>query len=144
MQHAREDLVRFTSGLSDEETWAQTHGLAPLGFHLRHIAGSVERLTVYLCGGVLTEAQLAAMRSEMSPGDSLAGLLAAIDASFQHAEALVRTIDPATLAEPRGIGRKQLPTTVGGIVVHIAEHTQHHVGEAIVMAKLLRSLAAAS
>lgn len=143
LQQAREDLARFTAGLSDEEVWARPHDLAPLGFHLRHIAGSTERLSVYLVGGVLNEAQLAAMRSEMSPGDSLATLLAAMDASFQRTEALVRTIDPATLAEPRGIGRKQLPTTVAGLVIHIAEHTQRHVGEAIITAKILRAMAAA-
>lgn len=138
-EQAREDLARFTSGLTDEDIWTQPGGLAPLGFQLRHIAGSVERLTVYLASGALSGSQLAAMRSEMTPGDSLTALLDAIDESFQHTEALVRAMDPATLGDRRGIGRKQLPTTVGGLVVHLAEHTQRHVGEAIVTAKLLRS-----
>jgi uncharacterized damage-inducible protein DinB len=39
------------------------------------------------------------------------------------------------LPEPCGVGRKRLPTTVGGLLTHIAEHTQRHVGQAISAAK---------
>jgi hypothetical protein len=48
----------------------------------------------------------------------------------------------ATLTEPRYVGRKQLPTTVLGLLVHIAEHTQRHIGEAIMIARLARREAA--
>ena len=51
---AREDLARWTEGLTDAEIWSRPHGLAPIGFHLRHIAGSVERLTAYMRGEQLT------------------------------------------------------------------------------------------
>jgi uncharacterized damage-inducible protein DinB len=37
------------------------------------------------------------------------------------------------------VGRKELPTTLGGLLVHIADHTQRHVGQAIVTVKLVRS-----
>ena len=47
-------------------------------------------------------------------------------------------LDPARLTDPRGVGRKQLPTTVIGLLVHIAEHTQRHVGQAISAAKWAR------
>jgi len=50
----------------------------------------------------------------------------------------VRSLDPARLADPRAVGRKQLPTTVIGLLIHIAEHTQRHVGQAISAAKLAR------
>ena len=40
--------------------------------------------------------------------------------------------------EPREIGRKKLPTTVIGLLTHIAEHTQRHVGQAISASKLAR------
>jgi hypothetical protein len=33
------------------------------------------------------------------------------------------------------VGRKRLPTTVIGLLTHIAEHTQRHVGQAIGAAK---------
>ena len=50
----------------------------------------------------------------------------------------MRAIDVAQLREPRGVGRKMLPTTVIGLLTHIAEHTQRHVGQAISAAKLAR------
>jgi hypothetical protein len=137
-QQAHEDLAKFTEGLTAEQIWARPHGFGPVGFHLRHIAGSVDRLMTYLQGRALDEAQMAALRAEMEPGATRDELLAAVDAAFAKAEVIVRGIDPKALAEPRGVGRKQLPTTVIGLLTHIAEHTQRHVGEAISAAKLAR------
>jgi uncharacterized damage-inducible protein DinB len=65
--------------------------------------------------------------------------LAEIGESFRRAEAVVRSLDPARLAEPREVGRKRLPTTVIGLLTHIAEHTLRHVGQAISAAKLARA-----
>src|ERR1700689_1972823 len=59
---ALEDLAHWTDGLSDAQIWSRPHDLAPVGFHLRHIAGSVERLTTYLRGRELTSQQLEAAR----------------------------------------------------------------------------------
>jgi uncharacterized damage-inducible protein DinB len=42
------------------------------------------------------------------------------------------------LNEPRYIGKKRLPSTVLGTLVHVAEHTQRHLGQAITTAKLAR------
>jgi uncharacterized damage-inducible protein DinB len=137
-QHAREDLAHWTEGLTTEQIWARPHGFGPLGFQLRHIAGSVERLTTFLQGRQITAEQLAAKEKEMEPGQSREELLAALDASFARAEEVVRAIDPATLADPRTVGRLRLPTTVIGLLTHIAEHTMRHVGEAISAAKLAR------
>ena len=49
----------------------------------------------------------------------------------------VRAIKPETFEEARGVGRKKLPTTVGGLLVHCAEHTQRHVGQAITTARFV-------
>ena len=133
----REDLARHTAGLSDTQVWARPHGLAPLGFHLRHIAGSVDRLTSYLEGRELDDAQLAALAAEMTAGAGVDELLASVDRSLARAEAIIRNIDPATFAEPRYVGRRRLEVTVIGLIVHIAEHTQRHLGQAISAAKLL-------
>jgi len=135
-EQAREDLRRWTEGLSTEQLWAAPHGLAPVGFQIRHIGGSVERLMTYAIGGQLTAAQLAELRAEMLPGASLAELLDELDEKLAKAEAEVLNIDPAHLAESREAGRQRLPTTVAGLLTHIAEHTQRHVGQAIVTAKL--------
>jgi hypothetical protein len=138
-QQAREDLAKHTEGLTDDQTWARPFGLAPLGFHLRHIAGSVDRLTTYLLGAQLDEAQMAALNSELEPEEPLIKLLAKVNESLAQAEQRIKSIDPAILAEPRAVGRQQLPTTVIGLLVLIAEHTQRHVGQAIGAAKLARA-----
>ncbi len=138
-QQAREDLRRHTEGLSIEQLWARPHGFGSVGFHLRHVAGSTERLMTYLQGRTLTQAQLAAMQTEHEPdGAGRDELLARLERTFQEAESVVRRIDVNTLDEPRTVGRKRLPTTVIGLLVHTAEHTQRHVGQAISAAKLAR------
>jgi uncharacterized damage-inducible protein DinB len=134
-EQAREDLAAHTQGLSTGQIWATPHGFGSVGFHIRHIAGSTERLMTYLEGRMLSDAQLAALVAEKASGASREELLAALDAAFSAAETVVRRLDPATLAEPRTVGRKRLPTTVIGLLTHIAEHTQRHVGQAISAAK---------
>ena len=140
-QMAREDLEKYTADLPPERLWATPHSLASVGFHILHIAGSTNRLVTYLQGRELLAAQLAAMAAEASPGElSRDQLLAALDHAFGDAEAVVRATDPATLADVRTVGRKRLPTTVIGLLTHIAEHTQRHVGQAISAAKLAAPL----
>ncbi|HEY1759563.1 MAG TPA: DinB family protein [Bryobacteraceae bacterium] len=135
-QQAREDLVRYTGGLTAEQLWATPHGFGSVGFHLRHIAGSTDRLTTYLEGRQLSEAQLDFLKHEHDPGASIEELLDSMSAVFGRAEAVVRSLDIATVEDAREIGRKKLPTTVIGLLTHIAEHTQRHVGQAISAAKL--------
>jgi hypothetical protein len=96
----------------------------------------------YLQGKQLTPSDLRALETEAQPGATRGELLAELNAAFERAETIVRAIDPATLANPREVGRKRLPTTVIGLLTHIAEHTQRHVGQAISAAKLARSLVA--
>lgn len=137
-QQVLEDLLAHTGGLNPEQVWARPFGLASLGFQLRHIAGSVDRLTTYLRGETLSSEQMVVLRAEMEPGAALDELLDGIRDSLSTSEAYIRTIDPALLSEPRFIGRKQLPTTVAGLLLHLAEHTQRHTGQAISAAKLAR------
>lgn len=139
---AREDLAHWTDGLTDEQIWLRPHDLAPVGFQLRHIAGSVERLTTYLCGEQLTPDQLDAIHREMDPGAGRAMLLREVNEALRKSEQVLLALNPAIFAEPRSVGRKQLPTTVIGLVVHLAEHTQRHVGELIVTAKLSKRIEA--
>ncbi len=138
-QMAREDLARYTDGLTTEDIWRRTGSLPPLGFHLHHIGHSVDRLVTYLCGEQLSEQQIAVLKKETEPGNAtLHELLADVDAKLGDAERRIRTIPPEMLNEPRYIGKKRLPSTVLGLLVHIAEHTQRHLGQAITTAKLAR------
>lgn len=140
-QQATEDLAKFTAGLTIEQTWARPAGLAPVGFQIRHIAGSVDRLMTYALGRSLNNAQLEALKHELDPGEPLDSLLAVLRRSLQDAEAAIRGIDPGTFADTRQVGRKALPTTVIGLLIHISEHTQRHAGQAIVTAKIVRAAA---
>ena len=137
-QQAREDVAKHTEGLGTDEIWSTPHGFGSVGFHIRHIAGSTDRLTTYLEGKDLTEAQFATLASEREPGQKREELLEAVDKSFGRAERVIRALDPGRLTEPRTVGRKQLPTTVIGLLTHMAEHTQRHVGQAISAAKWAR------
>ncbi len=139
-EQAREDLSKHTEGLSAAQIWAQPGGAGSVGFHLRHIAGSTDRLMTYLRGESLSPEQLAALETEHDPGAVREELLAQIERVFEASGKQVRAIDPATLAEPRSVGRERLPTTVIGLLTHIAEHTARHVGQAIAAARLARSL----
>lgn len=139
-QHAREDLASHTAGLTTEQIWATPYGFGSLGFHIRHIAGSIDRLITYLEGKQLSEYQMTALHREHEPGASREELLADLDSSFENAETAARALNPQNLSEPREVGRKRLPTTVIGLLTHIAEHTQRHVGQAISAAKLARHL----
>jgi uncharacterized damage-inducible protein DinB len=135
----REDLARYTEGLSTEDVWRRTGALPSLGFHLHHIGHSVDRLVTYLCGDPLSDAQIATLKKETEPGAAtLAELLSDIDEQLADAERRIRTIGPGMLAEPRYVGKKRLPSTVLGLLVHVAEHTQRHLGQAITTAKLAR------
>jgi uncharacterized damage-inducible protein DinB len=137
-EQAREDLARHTEGLSTEQLWARPHGFGAAGFHIRHIARSTDRLMTYLQGGRLNDEQLAKLEAEQQPGASREELLAELAAAFQAAEIVVRKIEPEALAQSRYVGRQRLPTTVIGLLTHIAEHTQRHIGQAIAAAKLAR------
>jgi uncharacterized damage-inducible protein DinB len=135
----REDLAKHTAHVTPDDVWRKVGSLPSLGFHLRHIAGSVDRLSTYLMGENLTDQQLAFLRAEAEPGETLEGLLKEINSSLAQAEACLRRIHAAQLHEPRYIGRQRLPSTVWGLLVHLAEHTQRHLGQTITTAKLARN-----
>jgi DinB superfamily len=137
---ALEDVTRWTDGLSDVQIWSRPQDLAPVGFQLRHIAGSVERLTTYLRGEQLTPGQLEAVSREMEPGQGRTALLQLVADSLGDSERVIRALPPEILTETRKVGRKQIQVTVAGLVVHLAEHTQRHVGELIITTKLARTV----
>lgn len=140
LEHAREDLAKWTDPLSEEQLWQAHDDIAPVGFHMLHIAGSVDRLITYAEGTQLTMAQLEELKAEKEARPSRAGLFERLDTAFQRASAVVLSSAPERFGEVRELGRKRIPVTLGGLLIHIAEHTQRHVGEAIVTAKLAKSL----
>ena len=108
---------------------------APVAFHLRHMARSLDRLLTYAEDGSWMSAQLAALRTEMEPGTAAAGW--EISAGHCSAREAGAAFAPESFGEARGIGRKRLPTTVAGLLVHCAEHTQRHVGQMVTTVKVV-------
>ena len=133
----REDLVQHTADLSREQVW-QKIGKASVGFHLKHLAGSVDRLTTYLMGGQLSEEQLQSLRKEEEGTEEIGELLQVVNEALAASEQKLQTVDPNHLYAQRIVGRKQLPTSVLGLLVHIAEHTQRHLGQVITLAQIVR------
>ncbi|MDQ3698319.1 MAG: DinB family protein, partial [Gemmatimonadota bacterium] len=140
---AREDIERAASGLAPVQLWTSPGGgAATAGFHLRHIAGSVDRLLTYALGRQLDDRQRAAMAGEQSPGDpseDAAALVRNAQAAIDRALEIIRATDPAVLFDKREVGRGKLPSTLLGILFHVAEHTQRHVGQLITTAKIVRA-----
>jgi len=134
---ALDDLTKWTDGLTDLEVHAQPHGLPAIAFHLRHLARSTDRLLTYAEGGQLSADQLAVMKAEQTGSETLAELLAEVEASFTNAAERVCALATADLNTARGVGHKQLPTSIGGALVHVADHTQRHVGQLVTTAKVL-------
>jgi uncharacterized damage-inducible protein DinB len=137
---ALDDLTKWTEGLTDAEVHEHPLGLSSVAFHLRHIARSTDRLLSYAEGNQLSSEQLTALKAEQSGEETLAALLAEVEASFSNAGERVRVLATANFDTFRGVGRKQLPTSIGGALIHVADHTQRHVGQVVTTAKVLKAL----
>jgi hypothetical protein len=138
---AVEDVRRVVSPLADDALWSKPGGAASVGFHVRHAAGSLDRLFTYARGETLSETQLTALKRETAPdaqgNASAAELVAAFEAQVERALAQLRESREETLTVRREVGRARLPSTVLGLLFHGAEHTQRHVGQMITTAKIV-------
>ena len=138
---AVEDVETALTPLSIDELWARPGGAASIGFHARHIAGALDRLYTYARGLALSETQVAAMKAEGVPGDPATGapaLVNLVKTGVDAALGQLRSTPVSELAEPRAVGKKQLPTTVLGLLFHGAEHATRHAGQIITTAKIVR------
>lgn len=137
---AREDLDRATAGVSTAQLWLRPSGAASIGYHLRHAAGSLDRLLTYARGQQLNDRQLADLRREGesgTPPQDTAALVAHLRGAIDAALAQLKATRREELLDARAVGRAQLPSTVLGLLFHAAEHTTRHVGQAITTAKLI-------
>lgn len=142
---AKSDLRAAAADLTDAELWERPGGAAAIGFHLRHIAGSADRLLSYALGRSLSEAQLTALRREKEPGDPhprAVQLIDGIDAVLDRVLETVRRTSETELTAPRSVGRARLPSTLIGLLFHIAEHTQRHTGQVVTTARIIRGTSA--
>lgn len=137
---AVEEVDRYTKELSEEQLWERPAGVASVGFHLMHIAGVVDRLFTYAKGEPLTVDQLKDLAAESSVhAVSVTGLVQRVRVRMVEAVEQLRGTSESTLTERRLLGRKQIPTTVIGLLFHAAEHTQRHVGQVLVTTRVLKA-----
>ena len=139
---AAEDVERWCAPLSDEEIEGRPLGLPSLGFQLRHIARSLDRLLTYAEGQQLSNRQMRALQTEIE-SESREATFMEFAKAMEVSVDRVLAIAPDSYEEARGVGRKLLQSTVGGLLVHCAEHTQRHVGQAVTTAKVLVAIRAA-
>jgi uncharacterized damage-inducible protein DinB len=137
LELAKEDIARWCGPLTDAEVNARPAGIAPVAFHVRHIARSLDRLLTYAEGRRLGPTQLAALQSEHEPGAVASEVFSEFAAALDASAARIRALVPIPLDTPRKVGRQDLPTTVGGLLVHLADHTQRHVGQAITTVRIV-------
>lgn len=136
-----EDLPRVVSGLTQEQLWAKPGGAASVGFHLKHIASSLDRLYTYARGGKLTEEQFAVLRSEKEPEERtvdefLTGAISQVEKAIEQ----LRQVKPEELHDTRLVGRAGLPSNQLALLYHGAEHCQRHVGAMIATAKIVKTI----
>ena len=135
---AREDLSAAAEAASPAELWDRPGGAAPAGFHLRHLAGSLDRLMTYARGEPLSESQRAALAAESASGATASELIRAACAAIDAALEQIRATPAATIFDARAVGRAALPATVIGLITHAGEHTARHVGQLITTLKVVR------
>jgi len=142
----RESVGELVENLTPLEWNARPANVASAAFHVRHIAGVIDRLFTYARGEALSTEQFTAIRAEgaeLAAAD-VASVLDALHTRVDAAVTELRTIDVATLGDFRGVGRAQLPSTVIGCLVHGAEHAMRHVGQLSVTVRVVRYLQAGS
>lgn len=137
----QESVNELAEALTEAEWNARPAGVASAAFHVRHITGVIDRLFTYARGQPLTTEQLAAIRLEGAhlPAADVPHALASLASQVDTAVAELRTVDVSTLGDFRGVGRRQLPSTVIGCLVHGAEHAMRHVGQLSVTARVVRT-----
>lgn len=139
---AREELAEVMYNFPDHLLWEKPVGVASVGFHLQHLSGVLDRLFTYARGeklDTLQRAALAAERLAENPDVSVSILLERFHLQVENALEQLRNTAPETLTDFRGIGAKQLPSNVLGLLFHAAEHTMRHIGQLHVTAKIVRA-----
>lgn len=137
LELAGEDIEKWCGGLTNDELNARPLDLPSVAFQLRHIARSLDRLLTYAEGSLLSSDQLNTLRSEMQADAALQEVFTEFKAALERSRRRVGALANADLEQARVVGKKALPTTLGGLLVHVADHTQRHVGQAITTAKVL-------
>ena len=128
--------------LTAEQIWARPGGSASIGFHVAHLAGSLDRLFTYSRGESLSSEQQRALAAEQTIDaiqPSLSDLLHLLASTVEDALQHLRTVPTESLYQPREVGRSRFPSTTLGLLFHAAEHSIRHGGQIITLVRVVRS-----
>ncbi len=141
LMQVAEETPDVLETLSPAQIWARPGGAASIGFHVAHLAGSLDRLFTYSRGESLSSDQQAALAAERTIDTTrpnvrelLQLLSRTVDAALQH----LVSVPPVSLSVPREVGRARLPSTTLGLLFHAAEHSIRHGGQIITMARVVK------
>lgn len=137
-----EELQALLHDFSDEQLWVSPAGLATPAFHLQHLSGVLDRLFTYARGSQLSAEQYEQLKAEKTgrqSGITVQKLLQRFEEQLDRCLKQLQQTPEDTLTAARGIGSKQLPTTVIGLLFHAAEHTTRHYGQLYVTVTIIRS-----
>lgn len=137
VEDVEKELVAFPADL----LWEKPAGVASVGFHLKHLKGVVDRLFTYADGKMLSPEQMNHLKVESVSADVHSAQVLIDEFRKQVGSAIdqLKATDVTTLTDIRGVGRKQIPSTVIGLLFHAAEHIQRHVGQLIVTVRVLKA-----
>lgn len=138
---AKEEVHTIMENFPEKLLWEKPAGVASPAFHLQHIPGVIDRLFTYAQNEALTEQQRESLSQEGKKTDnspSMAQMISNLDVRVDKAIEQLKKVDPQTLTAHRGIGRKQIPTTVMGLYFHSAEHCMRHIGQLLVTARIIK------
>jgi hypothetical protein len=138
-----EETETALAGLDPAHLWVRPGDAASAGFHVLHMAGSLDRLLTYARDEALSTTQSKELAAEASPTTVMdtARLLGLLRSRVEAALAQLRATDPASLDEARAVGRAGLPSSMRGLLCHAGEHTLRHAGQLVTTAKIVRAAA---
>ena len=140
---SRDEVNALMEGFPAEVLWDRPGGVASPGFHLQHLAGVLDRLLTYARGEALSTLQLEELAAEGRPSGEegeLTRLLERYNIQIDNALLQLAGTPELSLTEPRGVGRARIPSTVGGLLFHAAEHSMRHTGQLLVTVRILQSV----
>jgi len=142
-----EEIEIQAGALTHEQLWARPYGVASVGFHLVHLAGSTDRLLTYARDELLSPGQREALELEKQLQEvvpimdaSAPQLVERIQTEMQRLVDTLREVPLDKLQEPRFIGRARLETNMWGLIFHAAEHASRHAGQLTTTAKIVRGM----
>lgn len=106
---AERETLDVAADLTDKELWINFNGAPSVGFQLRHIAGSIDRLLTYCRDEQLSVGQLEVLANEKNIENSVTAAILTAKAAKSIGEAInvVRFTKEESLLQPRFVGRKR-------------------------------------